>query len=61
VTQVEQQTLSFDILRSRIWIPKLLVKEVPSGNRRGRFVARRVPDLRPVRLFDVVDGGASVG
>src|SRR5450755_2826624 len=27
----------FDVLRSRIRIPKLLVKEVPAGNRRGRL------------------------
>ncbi len=53
MTQVERRTLSFDIC-SRIRIPKLLMKEIPSGNCRGRFVARREPDLRSVRLVDIV-------
>ena len=54
MTQVEQQSLSFDIFCSRIRIPNFLVKEIPSGNCRGRFVARREPDLHPVRLVDIV-------
>jgi hypothetical protein len=37
VTQVEQQNLSFDIHRRRIWVALLLVEEVPAGNRRGRL------------------------
>ena len=46
--------MSFDILRSRIRIPKLPVEEIPAGNHRGRFVARRQPNLGPVPLVEVV-------
>jgi hypothetical protein len=52
-TEVKQKILPFGILRSRIRIPKLLVKEVLSGDGRGRFVTRRQPGLGPVRLGDV--------
>src|ERR1700676_442714 len=58
-TQVEQPILSFDIVRSRVRIPKLLVKEVFFGNRCCRFVARRQRDLCPVRLVDVVRRAAA--
>jgi len=51
--QAEQSVLSFGILRSRVWIPEFMVKEV-SPNSCGQFVALRQPDLRPVRLVDVI-------
>jgi hypothetical protein len=48
-TQIEQGILSFDIRRIQVGIPLLLMKEVSPGNRGGRLVARRQPDLGRVR------------